>query len=335
MKKSAFITVWPVYIMAGCFTLACATQASAENALKPDLQQALLVSLLAALPAVKASTEMPMDLAISTSYREDNLDWNIAGGGVNVLSELAWKNMAIAQIQLAAKINIKNDWRIRTELSYGVITAGTNQDSDYNGNNRTQEFSRSNNKADGDVRDASIGIGRTLRLLDQTVGKFIYVTPFIGLSIHQQNLGMTDGVQTIPAFGALLGLDSTYAAQWQGPWIGVDALIETGGNTDLIATVEYHIADYSAKANWNLRNDFAHPVSFKHAAKGQGLVLSGGASYPVAKSWTLNATLKYQTWTTRAGSDWVYFADGSTGYARLNAVNWKSTAYNLEIVHQF
>ena len=334
MKKDAFISVWPVYIMAGCLTLA-ATPTFAADVLKADLQHALLVSMLAALPAVKASTDTPMDFAISTSYREDNLNWNIAGGSVNVLSELAWKNMAIAQIQVAAKVNLKDDWRIRSKLGYGVITSGTNQDSDYNGNNRTQEFSRSNNKAGGDVRDASIGIGKTLRLLDQTVGKFVYVTPFIGLSIHQQNLSMTDGVQTIPALGPFVGLDSTYTAQWQGPWIGVDALIETGRNVSLIASAEYHIADYSAKANWNLRNDFAHPLSFKHTAKGQGIILSGGASYPIAKNWTLIATLEYQTWATRAGNDLIYFANGSTGYARLNRVNWESTAYHLEIIHQF
>ncbi len=342
MKKRDWITTWPVYIMAGC-SIASTPQASAEGVLKSDLQHALLVSLLAALPAVKAATNTPMDLAVSLGYREDNLNWNIAGGGINVLSELSWKNLAIAQVQATAKLNIKNDWRIRTDFGYGAITSGKNQDSDYNGNNRTLEFSRSNNKGGGNVADASIGIGKTLRLLDQTVGKFIYVTPSIGLSAHQQNLTMTDGVQTISRpdiapsapLGSFAGLDSSYAAQWQGPWIGVDALIETGGNLSLITSAEYHVADYSAKANWNLRDVFAHPVSFKHAAKSQGFVASAGATYPVAKNWTLNTTLKYQIWSTRAGSDVVYFSDGSTVQTRLNTVNWESTAYNLEIVYQF
>lgn len=347
MKKRDWLTVWPVSIMAGCLTLVCVPQASAENALKPDLQHALLVSLLAALPAAKAATDTPMDLSVSVGYREDNLDWNIAGGGVNVLSELSWKNLAIAQVQATAKLNIKNDWRVRADLGYGAIMAGTNQDSDYNGNNRTLEFSRSNNKAGGDVRDASIGIGKTLRLLDQTVGKFIYITPSIGLSVHQQNLTMTEGMQTVSRpdlappgtgaapLGSFAGLASSYAAQWQGPWAGIEALIETGSNLSLTASAEYHVADYSAKANWNLRNDFAHPVSFKHTAKGQGIVGSVGASYPVARNWTMNLTLKYHQWSTRAGSDVVYFSNGSVGYTRLNTVIWESTAYNLEIVHSF
>jgi len=323
------------YWATACLLLTCTTHASAGNAAKPDLQHALLVSLLTVLPAAAASTDTPMDLSVSAGYREDNLDWNIAGGGVNVLSELSWKNLAIAQVQVAAKINIKNDWRIRADLGYGTIMSGANQDSDYSGNNRTLEFSRSNNKAGGDVVDASVSIGKTLRLLDQTVGKFIYITPSLGLSVHQQNLTMTEGAQTIPAVGPIAGLDSSYDTQWQGPWAGIEALIETGGNLSLTASAEYHVADYSAKANWNLRDDLAHPVSFKHTAKGQGIVGSVGASYPVARNWTMNLTLKYHQWSTRAGSDLVYFSDGSVGYARLNTDNWESTAYNLEIVHQF
>lgn len=276
-----------------------------------------------------------MDITLSASYREDNLDWNIAGNGVNILSELAWKNLAIAQLQAAVKFNMKDDWRIRAELGYGTIISGTNQDSDYDGNNRTQEFSRSNNKAGGDVRDASIALGKTFRLLDQTVGKFIYITPYIGLSAHQQNLTMTNGVQTIPATGPFAGLASAYDAQWRGPWIGFDAIIETGRSLSLIVNAEYHLADYSAQANWNLRDDFAHPVSFKHSAKGRGIVLTGGTSYPIAANWTLNTTFKYQDWVTRAGNDRIYFSNGSVGSTRLNAVNWESMAYNLEIVHQF
>lgn len=343
MKKHG----WMAACLSGYLVLLYTPQATAGQIVEPELRHALLVSLLATLPAIKASTDMPMHVSVSVGYREDNLDWNIAGGGVDVLSELSWKNLVMAQMQAAAQVNMKNDWRIRADLGYGEISSGANQDSDYSGNNRTLEFSRSSNKAGGNVGDASIALGKTLRLLDQTVGKFIYVTPSIGLSVHQQNLTMTEGVQTVSRpdlvppgvgvapLGPFAGLNSRYAAQWQGPWIGIEALIEAGSNLSLTASAEYHVADYLAKANWNLRNDLAHPVSFKHTAKGQGIVGSVGASYPIAKSWTMNLSLKYHQWSTRAGNDLIYFADGSVGRTRLNSVNWESTAYNLEIVHQF
>ncbi len=34
-------------------------------------------------------------------------------------------------------------------------------------------------------------------------------------------------------------------------------------------------------------------------------------------------------WGTGAGTDKVYFADGSTGGSQLNEVTWESTGYNL------
>ncbi len=299
-----------------------------------------LISLLAVPQAVSAATDIPVTLAVSASHRIDNLNWNIAGSTVNVLSELKWENMAIFQLQAAGELHLKNDRRLRARLGYGVIGSGANQDSDYDGNNRTLEFSRSNNKAGGDVLDASIGFGKRLRMRDLGAGRSFYVTPFVGLSMHRQNLTMTDGVQTIssastPPLGPLPGLASSYDAQWIGPWLGAEALVETERGWEVILNTEYHLADYSASANWNLRSDLAHPVSFRQTAAGEGFVMSLGASIPVARKWKINFTLEHQQWTTRAGSDWVYFADGTVGYARLNGVNWDSTAYNLGIARKF
>ena len=303
-----------------------------------------LISLLAIPQSVSAATDIPMTLSVSAGQRKDDLNWSIAGNSVNVLSELKWEDLAITQLQVAGEFHLKNDRRLRARLGYGVINSGANQDSDYQGNNRTQEFSRSNNKAGGDVLDASIGIGKKLRLRDLSAGKSFYVTPFVGLSLHRQNLTMTDGFQTIssvstPPLGPFPGLASSYDAQWMGPWLGAEARVDTEQGWSLTVNAEYHLVEYSAKANWNLRTDpvtgFAHPVSFRHTATGEGIVLSLGASYPVANKWKINFTMEQHKWTTRAGSDKIYFADGTVGYARLNAVNWDSTAYNFGIVRHF
>jgi len=69
---------------------------------------------------------------------------------------------------------------------------------------------------------------------------------------------MTDGVQIIPASGPFPGLASSYDAQWIGPWLGAEALIEAERGWSIMANFEYHLADYSASANWNLRTDLAH-----------------------------------------------------------------------------
>lgn len=286
-----------------------------------------------------------MEFSVSAGHREDNLNWSIAGNTVNVLSELKWENLAISQLQIAAEFHLENDRMLRARLGYGVIGSGTNQDSDYDGNNRTQEFSRSNNKAGGDVFDAGIGFGKKLRLRDLSAGESLYVTPLVGLSLHRQNLTMTDGVQTISLppsaapLGPFPGLASSYDAQWVGPWLGAEVRVEAVRGWVVMANAEYHLVGYSDKANWNLRTDpvtgFAHPVSFRHTATGEGIVLSLGASYPIANNWKINFTMDQRNWTTRAGSDLIYFADGTLGFTRLNAVNWDSTSYNLGIVRHF
>ena len=191
----------------------------------------------------RVSTDTPFEFFLGVGSRNDNLDWNIAGGSVNILSELKWENLKIAQLSAAARLNIDADWSLRGMLAYGRINSGSNQDSDYNGNNRTVEFSRSNNKGGGAVRDGSIGLGRTLRLLNDADGNSLSVTPLVGLSIHQQNLTMTEGFQTLPATGSFPGLDSSYDAKWQGPWVGMDALLDSSGDWSLTVTGEYHWAD--------------------------------------------------------------------------------------------
>ena len=300
----------------------------------------VLVSQLAVLPAASAAgnSDTPDSFSVSIGQRTDNLNWNIAGSTVNIVSELKYQNIAITQLQTEGEFNFEDGQQLRINLDYGVINSGAGQDSDYNGNNRTQEYSRSINQTGGNVLDASLGFGEKLRLLDMESGA-LYVTPLVGLSLHQQDLTMTNGVQTIAqpprALGPIPGMSSSYNAQWAGPWLGTEARVETATGWTMTANAEYHWVAYAAEANWNLRSDLAHPLSFRQTSTGSGIVMSVGASYPFAQNWKMNVTLERQQWTTHTGSDLIYFADGTVGSARLNAVNWDSTSYNLGIVHYF
>lgn len=324
-----------IILVVCCCTLGTTAEAWAADELKSGQQDAMEGGEWVEQIGERASTDKPFEFFLGAGFRKDNLDWNIAGGSVNILSELKWENLKIAQLSAAARLNIDADWSLRGKLAYGRINSGSNQDSDYDGNNRTLEFSRSNNKGGGEVRDGSIGLGRTLRLLNDADGNSLSVTPLVGLSIHQQNLTMTEGFQTLPATGSFPGLDSSYDAKWQGPWVGMDALLESGGDWSLTATGEYHWADYSAQANWNLRPEFSHPVSFVHTANGQGIVLAAGATYLVSKDWRASFSVQAQQWSTGRGVDRTNFSDGSVGYSLLNGVNWESTAINLGVHYRF
>jgi hypothetical protein len=282
------------------------------------------------------------EFILSMGYRVDDIDWNIAGNTllgnyVNVLSELTWNDIEIYQLEFRNKTILRNAFYLRGSLGYGWILGGDNQDSDYLGNNRTLEYSRSNSSTDdNNVWDASLGLGYQFRFRSGKLG----ITPLIGYSYHQQNLTMTNGNQTVASIytspvGPIEGLDSTYNADWNGPWIGLDINYKFDKKHTIYAEVEYHRADYYAEANWNLRADLNHPKSFEHTADGNGIVISMGGSTSFKKQWTLNINFDYQKWSTDTGTDRVFFSSGTTLETPLNEVNWQSYAVMMGVAYHF
>ncbi|MEJ2167177.1 MAG: hypothetical protein P8X90_16740 [Desulfobacterales bacterium] len=295
-------------------------------------------------------------MIFSAGYRRDDLDWNIAGdaGGnnPNVLSELTWNDLQSFQVKFQGGLVIPNIIALRGYADYAWILDGENQDSDYLGDNRTYEFSRSNNNADdGNMWDASMGIGYPFRWGGSVIST---ITPLVGYSHHEQNLKMTDGHQTIsvpvvtptltvtpPPVGPFSGLDNSYNTEWEGPWLGIDLTFraaEIKSFAHRLATYfsyEYHWADYHAEANWNLREVFQHPKSFEHDADGTGWIVGTGFNFILQRHISLNFNFEYQNWSTDDGTDKTFYADGTTSKTRLNEVNWSSYALGLGLEVRF
>ena len=294
-----------------------------------------------------------LDLDLSAGYRVDQLQWNIAGNlagtNPNILSELTWKDLEIFQIEQRGKLNWRSEEQTQfgTELSwsvgYGQIYSGSNQDSDYAGDNRTLEWSRSNNSADdGSVLDLSAAFGMKFFGQDSS----FYFMPKIGLAINEQRLSMTDGRQTfsdqavfdawtgqsptdvdyitlLPP-GSFAGLDSSYETRWVGPWFGFEMQKDFSRKLSLHAGFEYHRVDYEAEANWNLRSDLEHPVSFRHDGDGTGKVYTLGADYSISERWAFSLQGKYQDWKVSSGVDRVFLADNTQAVTLLREVTWVS-----------
>lgn len=283
-----------------------------------------LSAFLATYAAAVRAVENKLDA--EAGVRTDSLRWNIAGdangANPNILSELTWKDLRILQLRLGWQLQARNGFHVRASGAYGWIQSGRNQDSDYFGDDRTQEFSRSNNDTDGDnVADITAALGYRF---DFGHGVFSF-TPLLGRSRHDQNLRITNGRQTVPNLGAFSGLNSTYQAQWKSQWFGVEMDWKIAPDTRAFVRNEFHTnADYYAEANWNLRNDFAHPKSFEHRADAKGFVLAFGAYRPISARWSGRVAVDYQWWKADAGTDQVYFSNGTTSITRLNEVEWKS-----------
>lgn len=285
---------------------------------------AVLRTTLCLVPIHAAPAETTLDL--NTGYRTDNFNWNIAANASgtatpNILSDLTWTDLRIRQIGANWKHTLADGLQVRVAADYGWIRDGRNQDSDYLGNNRTLEFSRSNNDTSGDdVWDLAVAAGRRYALEGTGI-----LTPFIGLSHHAQNLRLTNGNQTIPATGPFAGLDSTYRAHWTGPFIGAELQTDGADVAHAFFRVEYHWARFRAAANWNLRSDFQHPRSFEHEADGVGRILAFGVrSRPLLGGLVVRVTLLFQDWDTDPGIDRVFFSDGTVAVTRLNEAEWLS-----------
>jgi len=282
-----------------------------------------------------------VEIETSYAYRQDNLDWNIAGNlqgeNPNILSELTWEDLLIHEMRLAIRTTLNRPFFLKGSIHYGVIVDGDNQDSDYAADDREMEFSRSNNSADkGSTLDGLFGAGYNFRLFS---GRF-NVIPLVGYSIHQQHLSMTDGYQTItweggPPLGSFDGLDSTYDTQWRGPWVGLDLVLNIKKFAKYLpplsffASQEYHWADYYAQADWNLRDDFMHPKSFEHEADGTGSLFCLGVRAYINDRWSLTFGYEEEVWSAEDGIDRVFLADATIISTRLNEVNWQSAVYQV------
>lgn len=295
----------------------------------------LLVSILA-LPSTALAGAPEGHFDMGAGYRTGRFSWDIAGNlsGRNptVLSELIWSDLEIFQVKASGRVLVSKSLRVRASAGYGWIFDGDNRDSDYLGDNRTGEFSRSDNSGEGgNVLDASLGMGREFAFRSER----FRLTPFVGISYHEQNLRLSDGFQSLDPYGMVGftgpfdGLDSSYDARWLGPWVGLELAYAASEKLALSGCIELHGADYSAEADWNLRDDFAHPVSFRHDADGYGFVASVAAAYSVGDRWSFTLGVDYEDWSTGHGIDRVFLADGTQVATRLNGVDWESSAVTM------
>ncbi|MGB5424729.1 MAG: hypothetical protein WBN03_21355 [Desulfobacterales bacterium] len=285
-----------------------------------------------------AAAETRWQWSLNAGYRQDDFEWSFTLPGINPRSELTWRDVESFQLEFGLQRRFFKDFRLKGAFAYAFIFDGQNQDSDYDGNNRTLEFSRSNNATDaGDLWDISLGLAYDIRLFSD---RFL-LSPLLGYAFNDQNLQISDGVQTLPPLGPFQGLDSSYDATWYGPWVGMELQYNSYGSSapspgyEAFFGFEYHLADFEARADWNLRPDLAHPKSFEQDADGSGWVFTGAFNYLFNSRWGVNLTGKYQHWETDTGTHRFFFSDGSSFATRLDEVIWKSFAVTLGVTCRF
>lgn len=272
-----------------------------------------------------------------------SLNWNIGvPPTIDILSELTWRNVRSKRLEVGGEYRCIGSWcdgvMVLASLYADQSFSGKNLDSDWLASGRVDEFSRSLNDIHGSaLTGGSVALGYELAYDRSNIG--VSLIPSLGYAYDTQQMRMNNGYQVLSTTGVPLGpfdgLDSTYDAQWDGPFAGLEARIRLLESHEFRFGASVHESTYEAAADWNLRGDFQHPVSYEHFARGFGRKFEVGYSYWFRPDWEFRLNARYVNQKVGPGDDIVYFSDGSVGTARLNEVKHKSHSYTAGIGYSF
>lgn len=292
-----------------------------------------MVSGLCCILNAQENVTADYSLSMEAGHRSDTLNWNYpdSSGTPNILSELSWNDIQsyYGKIELQG---FEGPYRLKLNYLESLDSySGTNQDSDYNLDNRQGEFSRSNNKAKNSTFvDYTIAVGE-----NYNISKKSDVIIWLGYEVNEQNLRINDGYQTIPATGYFANLDSSYFTKWKGFFGGLEYQYNLN-KIKLNADFSYHYMDYEAKAHWNLSPNFQKPLSFVHEADGvKGIKLKVDIEYLFNDAVTFFANYTKTDYSAKDGINRQYQSSGAIVTGKLSEVNWESDLFGLGIRYNF
>jgi hypothetical protein len=271
---------------------------------------ALLISLCTQFSFAQNAERIQVDFG--SGYQQENFHWSIAGNiqgqNPNVYSELKWRDLKGTVLSAHLNANIWNNLFITGGYFRSNIHSGKVNDTDYGADNRTNPVYNQNfedNKGYSDRWNA----GLAWQFFKQNT---VSVRPELGYTQSRQDLYLSD------ENGQYSTLNSSYAAQWKGPYVKLNANWHIIPRLKLNADVQYTQATYDAKADWNLITQFQHPVSYTHTANGYGLDANANIAYHITTFLSVYIGGGYFNRQTGKGTDRLYLSNGQTDNTQMN-----------------
>jgi hypothetical protein len=261
--------------------------------------------------------EKKLELSLSTGHQQEDFHWDIAGNingrNPNVLSELKCKKISGQDYSAILQWNIWRRFSLSGAYRRVNVRSGSVSDTDYAGDNRTQPTYQEN-FSDNKGSTTVWGAGAGYIIFNNNLFTLI---PYAGYGINKQSLYIVDNSGRFP------GLNSSYDTRWNGPFVKVSSSVKIWHALKLAADFTYNQVNYSAVGNWNLINEFQHPVSYRHAAKGYGIDASARLIYKINPNIGITLGYGYFNWQTGNGTDQLYLSSGQVDKTQLNGV-WRS-----------
>ena len=261
-------------------------------------------------------------------FRQDQIDWNIGNLPTDILSELDYKDIKISQPVFAVSVLGPYNIVVKGQYADGDINTGLVYDYDYNGS-RSDIYLLSKNSLKGNVTDLNLQISKGFFLNN------LSLSVDLGWSEYKQKLNSFDGFQLIPNYGAFNGLDNHYDVMWQGKFLGTTLGFDITKKWYVDLGLRYHFFEYKAVADWNLRKEFAHPLSFEHLINAEAWEGSLAVLYKFNKYYALKLFYNNLLAKGENGTDLTYFNNNSVGTYFLNEVNWQSKQYGVGLSYKF
>lgn len=256
----------------------------------------------------KIGIQISPKLGFSRSQTSWAISGNLDGMSPNVMSELLWSNSSIS-----SGFESEFSWKrfvFKTDVSRSYSADGLVSDSDYTLDNR-QGLSYNESFNSKGSKFSSFKIESEYELFDN-------------------RFYLTVGYHYMRSENKLIHQDLKYSMyKWnlEGPTLGAKYMFNFSDNLSNYSGVDVLFSKYYAIANWILREDLQHPISFTHNLnRGYGLNFSNYLKINIYDKFFIGWKSNFIIYSRADGLDTAYLKSGSSFttklyYLRLNSID--------------
>jgi len=271
---------------------------------------------------------------VTGGWRADYLRWKVRfpeDGGATGVSVLTWSQVQSITTGVHFETTYRERWMLRATGSFGGAVGGFNTDSDYTDG---FQYSKSVSSARGSTFwDTSLAFGYHIPFHEQR----LVLTPLIGLQYQYAWLRMRGGAITVgeDSGESLSDLNNSYRPNIFNGFVGSELAWMATPWLKFSGGLQLGLGYYYARAQWNLRDEFAQPLSFVHNGLAWTIEGNLGAEVMISRQWSIFSRVFSRGSMVVDGRDRIQFSDGSSSTTQLVNMTWATLGVDLGVGFRF